>query len=138
MAFAGLANVTWRKDGNMRVGGGEVYHHSDSELTSFMGKLSGKYGGHKAKVSVVYGGSGNLRPVSAMRGQLTPSEYQIEKYGYGEAMRHMLTRREPKDFTSTFEHSFDGESRLVNTPTWPAVPRPCYARRVHKMSWGLR
>ena len=114
VVFDSLASVTWRQGGDIRVGGGEVYHHSDSELTSFMGKLSGEYGGHKAKVSVVYGGSKNWGPFSAMRGQLTPSEYQIKKYGYREAMRRMLMRRELKDFASTFEHSFDGESKLVN------------------------
>ncbi len=115
MTFDGLASVTWRKGDNMRIGGGEIYNHSDSELTSFSGKVSGEYGGHKVKASILYGLSDNWGPVAAIRGQVMPSDYQIGLYGYKEAMRRMLARRELKDFTSTVEHTYDGDSDLVNT-----------------------
>ncbi len=115
MMFDGLASVTWRKGDNMRIGGGDVYNYSDSELTSFSGKLSGEYDGHKVKASVLYGLSDNWGPVAAIRGQVMPSDYQIGIYGYKEAMRRLLARRNLKDFTSTVEHTYDGDSDLVNT-----------------------
>lgn len=115
MTFDGLASVTWRKSDDMRIGGGETYNKSNSELTSFMGKLSGEYDGHKVKASVLYGESENWGPVAAIRGQVAPSDYSIALYGYKEAMRRLLAWRELKDLTATLEHSYDGDSDLVNT-----------------------
>lgn len=113
--FDGIASLTWRKGDNMRVGGGEIYNYSNSELTSFSGKLSGEAGGHKLTASVLYGESENWGPLAAIRGQLEPSDYQIDRYGYKEAMRRLLAWRELKDFTTVVEHTYDGESDLVNT-----------------------
>lgn len=113
--FDGIASLTWRKADNMRIGGGEIYNYSNSELTSFSGKLSGEAGGHKLTASVLYGESENWGPLAAIRGQLEPSAYQIGQYGYKEAMRRLLAWRELKDFTSVVEHTYDGDSDLVNT-----------------------
>lgn len=113
--FDGIASLTWRKGDNMRVGGGEVYSYSNSELTSFSGKLSGEAAGHKLTASVLYGESANWGPLAAIRGEFEPSAYQIQRYGYRGAVQRMLAWRELKDFTSVVEHTYDGESDLVNT-----------------------
>lgn len=117
MTFDGIATLTWRKGDNMRVGGGETYNYSSSELTSFSGKLSGEYGGHKVKASVLYGESANWGPLAAIRGQLQPTSNSLVPGtpAYKEAMRRLLAWRELKDFTSVFEHTYDGDSDLVNT-----------------------
>lgn len=101
----------------MRVGGGETYNYSSSELTSFSGKLSGEYGGHKVKASVLYGESANWGPLAAIRGQLQPTSNSLVPGtpAYKEAMRRLLAWRELKDFTSVVEHTYDGDSDLVNT-----------------------
>lgn len=112
MIFDGLASLTWRKGDNMRIGGGETYNYSSSELTSFSGKLSGEYGGHKVRASVLYGESANWGPLAAIRGQLQPSSNSLVPGtpAYKEAMRRLLAWRELKDFTSVFEHTYDGDS----------------------------
>ncbi|MGU3575044.1 TonB-dependent hemoglobin/transferrin/lactoferrin family receptor [Brucellaceae bacterium C25G] len=113
--FDGIANLSWRKGDNMRVGGGEVYNYSNSKLTTFSGKVSAEAAGHKLKASVLYGESSNWGPLAAIRGQLEPSASQIKLYGYRGAIQRMLAWRELKDFTSVVEHTYDGESDLVNT-----------------------
>ena len=100
--FDGIASLTWRKGDNMRIGGGEIYGKSNSELTSFSGKLSGEAAGHKLTASVLYGESGNWGPLAAIRGQYIPT-------------KSSLVWRELKDFTSAIEHTYDGDSDLVNT-----------------------
>ena len=113
----GLASLTWRKGDNMRVGGGDVYNYSSSELTSFSGKLSGEYGGHAVKASVLYGESANWGPLAAIRGQFEPSSNALVPGtpAYKAAIQRLLAWRELKDFTSVVEHTYDGDSDLVNT-----------------------
>ena len=115
--FDGIASLTWRKGDNMRIGGGDIYNYSNSELTSFSGKLSGEYGGHAVKASVLYGESANWGPLAAIRGQFEPSNNALVPGtpAYKAAIQRLLAWRELKDFTSVVEHTYDGDSDLVNT-----------------------
>ncbi|AYD01644.1 TonB-dependent receptor [Neorhizobium sp. NCHU2750] len=115
ITYDGLLSLTWRKSGDMRVGGGEHYLFSDEKLASGMAKLGAEVDGNEFKASVLYGESNNWGPVAAIRGQLDVIASDIPKYGYEEAMRRRLSWRELKDFTSTFEHKYSGDSDLVNT-----------------------
>lgn len=115
--FDGIASLTWRKGDNMRIGGGDVYNYSNSELASFSGKLSGEYGGHAVKASILYGESANWGPLAAIRGQFEPSNNALVPGtpAYKAAIQRLLAWRELKDFTSVVEHTYDGDSDLVNT-----------------------
>ncbi len=115
ITFDGLAAVTWRKSDDMRVGGGERYNFSDSKLTSFSTKGTASADGHELKVTASYGKSQNWGPPAANKGQVDALPEQIEKYGYNEAMRRRLAWRDLKDFSSSVEHKFSGDSDLVNT-----------------------
>lgn len=113
--FDGLAAVTWRKTDDMRIGGGERYNFSDSKLTSFSTKGSASADGHELKATASYGTSQNWGPPAAIRGQVEPIGSDVKKYGYYEAIRRRLAWRDLKDFSSSIEHKFSGDSDLVNT-----------------------
>ncbi len=115
ITYDGLLSLTWRKGGDMRIGGGERYLFSDNKLASGSAKLGAEFDGHEINTSLLYGESNNWGPVAAIRGQIDPISNEITKYGYKEALRRRLAWRELKDFTSTFEHKYDGDSDLVNT-----------------------
>ncbi len=113
--FDGLAATTWRKTEDMRIGGGERYNFSDSKLTSFSAKGSASADGHELKATASYGMSENWGPPAAIRGQVEPIGSDVKKYGYYEAIRRRLAWRDLKDFSSSVEHKFNGDSDLINT-----------------------
>ena len=115
ITFDGLAAATWRKTEDMRIGGGERYNFSDSKLTSFSAKGSASADGHELKATASYGMSQNWGPPAAIRGQVEPIGSQVEDLGYYEAIRRRLAWRDLKDFSSSVEHKFSGDSDLVNT-----------------------
>ena len=115
ITFDGLAAVTWRKTDDMRIGGGERYNFSDSKLTSFSTKGSASADGHELKATASYGTSQNWGPPAAVRGQVEPIGSQVNDLGYYEAIRRRLAWRDLKDFSSSIEHKFSGDSDLVNT-----------------------
>ncbi|MBD9523024.1 TonB-dependent hemoglobin/transferrin/lactoferrin family receptor [Ensifer sp. ENS06] len=114
ITYDGLLAGTWRKSDDMRVGGGEVYNYSNSKLTTLLANVGAAYDGHEIRGTVAYGQNDNWGPVAAIRGQSAPSDYNITRYGYKEAMRRLLTWREIEDFTSTLTYSYTGDSDLVN------------------------
>ncbi|CDZ27884.1 Outer membrane heme receptor ShuA [Neorhizobium galegae bv. officinalis] len=115
ITYDGLLSLTWRKSDDMRIGGGEHYLYSDSELASGMVKGGAEFDGHEINASVMYGESNNWGPVAAIRGQLDFTQTDIDRYGYYEAARRRLAWRELKDLTSTFEYQYTGDSDLVNS-----------------------
>ncbi|OCP15982.1 TonB-dependent receptor [Ensifer sp. LC54] len=114
VTYDGLLAATWRKSDDMRVGGGEIYNYSNSKLTTLLANVGAEYDGHEIRGTVAYGQNDNWGPVAAIRGQSAPSEFNIARYGYKEAMRRLLTWREIEDFTSTLNYSYTGDSDLVN------------------------
>jgi hemoglobin/transferrin/lactoferrin receptor protein len=114
ITYDGMLSLTWRKGDDMRVGGGERYAYSDSKLASGLMKAGAEFDGNEINASVIYGKSNNWGPVAAIRGQLDISQSDITRYGYQEAARRRLSWRELKDFTSTFEYKYTGDSDWVN------------------------
>ncbi|MGF9563793.1 TonB-dependent receptor [Neorhizobium sp. JUb45] len=114
ITYDGLLSLTWRKGGDMRVGGGEHYAFSDSKLATGMAKFGAEFDGHEINTSVIYGESNNWGPVAAIRGQLDISLSDIARYGYKEAARRRLAWRELQDLTTTFEYKYKGDSELWN------------------------
>ncbi len=115
VTYDGLLSLIWRKGGDTRIGGGERYLFSDNKLASASAKLGAEFDGHEINTSILYGASNNWGPVAAVRGQIDVIAGDIPIYGYEEALRRRLAWRELKDFTSTFEHKYNGDSDLVNT-----------------------
>jgi hemoglobin/transferrin/lactoferrin receptor protein len=114
VTYDGLVSATWRKNDDMRIGGGEVYMYSDSELTTLTANAGAQYDGHELRASVIYGTSENWGPVAAIRGQLSISQFDIDRYGYAETVRRRLAWRELEDFSSTLKYSYTGDSDLLN------------------------
>jgi hemoglobin/transferrin/lactoferrin receptor protein len=114
VTYDGLFSTTWRRSDNMRIGGGEVYQFSDSELTTFSANAGAEYDGHELRAAVTYGESQNWGPVAAIRGQLSIVNSDITKYGLAEARLRRLAWRELEDFSSSLKYSYSGDSDLVN------------------------
>lgn len=114
VTYDGLAAITWRKGDDVRVGGGERYLASNSQLTSFTGKLNASTDNQELIGSLRYGTNSDWGPVAAIRGQVTPTESDIKKYGYREALLRRLSWREFKDLSGSLEYKFHGDSDLVD------------------------
>ncbi|RBO99049.1 TonB-dependent hemoglobin/transferrin/lactoferrin family receptor [Pseudochrobactrum asaccharolyticum] len=114
VTYDGLAAVTWRKGDDVRVGGGERYTYSNDQLTSFTGKASATVDNHELTAAMRYGTSDNWGPVAAIRGQIVVSQYDIDKYGYRQALLRRLSWREFKDVNGSLEYKYHGDSDLVD------------------------
>lgn len=114
VTYDGLAAVTWRKGDDVRVGGGERYLASNSQLTSFTGKFSASTDNQELIGSLRYGTNSDWGPVAANRGQVTPTASDIKNYGYREALLRRLSWREFKDTSASLEYKFHGDSDLVD------------------------
>ncbi|MGL4091885.1 TonB-dependent receptor domain-containing protein [Agrobacterium cavarae] len=114
VTYDGLMSGTWRKSGNMRVGGGEVYDASNDRLTTFTANGGAAYEGHEIRASLTYGRSDDWGPVAAVRGDLAVSQSSIDRYGRQQARLRALAARDLDDFSATLKYRYDGESDLVN------------------------
>lgn len=114
VTYNGFVSGTWRKSGNVRVGGGEVYDASNDRLTSFTANGGIEYDGHELSGSVVYGRSDDWGPVAGIRGNLGVTQSSINTYGRQLARLRALTARDLDDFSSTLKYAYSGDSDLVN------------------------
>lgn len=114
VTYDGLAAVTWRKGDDVRVGGGERYRYSNDKLTSFTGKFSASTDNQELIGNLHYGTSDNWGPVAAIRGQVTPTDSDIKKYGYREALLRRLSWREFRDTDGSLEYKFHGDGDLID------------------------
>lgn len=121
VTYDGLASVIWRKSGNMRVGGGQVYEASSDRLTSFSANGGLEVDGHELRASVIYGRSSDYGPPAANRGDLDLTAYSISRYGYELARLRALALREMEDFSSSLKYGYTGDSDLVNVKAMLSV-----------------
>lgn len=114
VTYDGLAAITWRKGDDVRVGGGERYLYSNDKLSTFSGKFSASTDNQELIGTLRYGTSSDWGAVAGVRGQLSVSQFDIDRFGYRGAVIRRLSWRELTDYNGSLEYKFHGDSDLVD------------------------
>ncbi len=110
-----LVSATRRDNDKYRTADGQKLNLSEGELLSGHFKGSVAREDHFLELSGAMSTSDVLGPFAAKTGQIVPSDYQIDRYGFEQALARLTVRRQTDDRSLSGKYVYDPVDPLVRT-----------------------